>query len=235
MAMRLQENGGTPFDPSGKDPLARAGRFWRSVHGFWMARGGGFSSDWLYSSDGRRFQETQPQGLAAQGDHEEGGFLDGADDEHRFVLDGSRLTVDGELFVPVSVRPPGAVFVPLPEKRELAYLFIRPDGGLLAVTEDVHRSYETFHLFVGQWTGADPVLTQVPVRDVTRYRDGGTTVVKTDLGTLYVPTPWKPKATPTWTRASGEVVDLEQADPVPFSESGLSLTLHFPTAVPQAT
>lgn len=218
-------------DPFGRDPLLLANQFWRSSHGFWMARSG-FASAWLYSQDGRHFQETMSNGLSAQGRHEEGAFTDGNDVKHQFVLDGQRLTVDGEPFVAVSVRPPGAVFVPLPEKRVLAYLLLRKDGGILAVTEDSNCSYATFHLFVGQWMGAVPVLQQIPVTSVERYRDGGTTVVTTDRGVLRVPTPWKPKEAPTWTRTSGEVVDLHKADTegVLFSEEGSSLTLRFPAA-----
>jgi len=231
----IQENGGPLFDPSSKDPLLRASRFWRSAHGRWMARASA-SRDWLYSPDGRGFQETLPGGLAAGGGRpEEGDFTEGSGVQHRYTLDGQRLVVDGELFVPVDVRPPNAAFVPLPEKRVLAYLFVRPDGGILAVTEDANRSYDTMHLFVGRWTGASPVLGQIRVRKVQRMRDGGTTIVQTDGGTLNVPTPWKPELTATWTKADGSVVKLQAADKagVSFVESGTSLTLRFPTARPE--
>jgi hypothetical protein len=46
--------------------------------------------------------------------------------------------------------------------------------------------YDTHKFFIGN---ADN-MKQIPILDIIRYRDGGTTIIKTELGTLHVPTPF---------------------------------------------
>ena len=228
--MVIVENGGVPFNPDG-NPLDRSSKFWRSPDGRWMAKYGHFH-DWLYSPDGRRFYETDQGGMSSWGDHEEGGFSDAAGGKHRYVLDADDLSVDGVRFEPSRVRPVGAVFVPLPEKWEPRSLLQRPDGAMLYLSQDAN--YVGVHAKPGQafmhlFMGRPPTLTRVLFgpEDALLYRDGGTTVIKTALGVLCVPTPWQPELRPKWTSSSGAVTDLTKLDPAAYqiSERGSTATI----------
>jgi hypothetical protein len=117
--------------------------------------------------------------------------------------------------------------------REPEYLFRvpdgpdGPDGGLIYVSTgpvtDYRNYYDSFKLFIGDGT----VMRDVPVTDVTRYRDGGTTVVETTEGFLFVPSRYQSDAQPSWGVEDGERQDLETLDPRDFeiSESSTTVTL----------
>lgn len=55
-------------------------------------------------------------------------------------------------------------------------------------------SYEDFRLLLGSETR----MTPVAIQNVTRYRDGGTTEIKTEIGEFHFPTPFKPEEKPTF-------------------------------------
>jgi hypothetical protein len=198
----IQWLGDAPFSTEG-DPLERSGQFWSTSENKWMARDRKFGH-WLYSEDGRGFQETNSNGSSAQGDIEEGSFFDGEDTKHFYSLNGRKLVIDGKEATPVNMRPSHARFIPLPEKREIAYCAKSNDGRLFIVTEDRNRGYDTFHLFIGHF----PELERIPINNVIRYRDGGTTVIDTPEGEFYSPTPWKSKARPKWTDSEGKTLWL---------------------------
>jgi hypothetical protein len=85
--------------------------------------------------------------------------------------------------------------IPLPTIREAEYLFKLRGGLYIYVSHDKYNfSYESFKLFLGKPTQ----MKEIPVLDVQRYRDGGTTYIKTDKGILYSPTPFNKELKPTW-------------------------------------
>lgn len=77
-------------------------------------------------------------------------------------------------------------FNPLPEVRQPEYLYRRPDGVIIFADNVKHGyTYERMRLFMG----VPGKLVEVPILKLERYRDGGTTFIKTDLGILFSPTP----------------------------------------------
>lgn len=65
-------------------------------------------------------------------------------------------------------------------------------------------SYDGFRLYVGE----PGKMTQLKIKDVVRFRDGGTTTITTvDGQKLYVPTPAKPELSPKW----NDLYELEAA------------------------
>jgi hypothetical protein len=140
--------------------------------------------DVLLSEDGVTFHEATSPGFAGEAEDNEFTIknpVDGAEYEARRV--GAVLTVHGETF---DLAPGAAVsrVVPLPDVRVPEYLFDLGEGKLLYVSRAKYKSdYNDFKLFVG----AGGVLREVPVTRVERYRDGGTTIVRTPEGVLFSP------------------------------------------------
>jgi hypothetical protein len=144
--------------------------------------------DVLLSEDGVTFHEATSTGFA--GTTEDNKFtakftiknpVDGAEYEARRA--GAVLTVHGETFD----LAPGATVsrvVPLPAVRVPEYLFELEAGKLLYVSGAKYKSdHNDFKLFVG----SGGVLREVPVMHVERFRDGGTTIVRTSEGVLFSP------------------------------------------------
>ena len=78
--------------------------------------------------------------------------------------------------------------------RQPQFLYRLPDGQYLYVSADPgDPTYETFRLFVGPASDLRPV----PIQSVERRRDGGTTRIESDAGTLHQPAPRK-RLPPTW-------------------------------------
>lgn len=85
------------------------------------------------------------------------------------------------------VELPQELIVPLPEIRVKSYLF---RNGLTFIYVSYNKymtDYSDHKFFIGQ----PGDMQQVEILDLVRYRDGGTTIIKTKVGELFVPTPFK--------------------------------------------
>jgi hypothetical protein len=140
--------------------------------------------DVLLSDDGVTFREITTTGFAGTSEENKFTVKDPTNDiEYEVRRAGVVLTVHGETF---SLVPGDSVsrVVPLPAVRVPEYLFEFGAWELLYVSRAKYRSdYNDFKLFVG----AGGVLREVPVTRVERYRDGGTTIVRTSEGVLFSP------------------------------------------------
>lgn len=166
-----------------------------------------FANPLFYSPDGAKFYELKQTGFGGTSIKHSVHF----DDPHhnrsgQFELDEGTLTWNGKVFK-LTETPPEINPIPLPTVREAEYLFRLDDGTYIYVSHDKYKyGYETFKLFAGP---ADH-LEEIPINNVERYRDGGTTYVKTDKGTLFSPTPFDKKAKPTWDGEKVKELDLKK-------------------------
>jgi len=95
------------------------------------------------------------------------------------------------------------------EAREPEYLFVLPDGEYLYVSADKYDySYDSFRLFVGP----QEAMRQIPVKEVMRLRDGGTTYITTHEGTMFSPSSFRMGGQPTWNG-----IELTRVDPSQFT------------------
>lgn len=93
-------------------------------------------------------------------------------------------TVNGVIFTRTAWKKTISA-VPLPHIRVPEKLFSLPGGGFVYVSADKYNyQYETLRLFVGSGT-----LKSVPITNVERFRDGGTTIIHVKGGSLYWPSP----------------------------------------------
>jgi hypothetical protein len=103
------------------------------------------------------------------------------------VPDTSRLPWSYVLHQVVPTPAVTGKIEPLPRVRQPEYLFQVDDGSIVYVSSEKYGcSYKSFKLYVGRLV--DP-LRGIPITDVARYRDGGSTIIKTNQGELYSPTP----------------------------------------------
>lgn len=117
--------------------------------------------------------------------------------------------------------PSEVSYVPLPDIRVPAYLFRFHDGQrefVYVSAAKYNSSQESFRLYIG--TGNS--MRRVPVSSVQRFRDGGTTYVRTTEGTLFCPSPFKRTLSATWHKQP-----LEKLDPACYeiseSNSGVEI------------
>jgi hypothetical protein len=108
------------------------------------------------------------------------------------------------------------------DERRPEYLFKVSDEKYLYVSASKNNySYESFKMY----TGSPGDMHEVPIDKVTRYRDGGTTFIKTPEGTLYVPSVLRPDPSfgpePTWNSKVIAKADVNQFD-ISESKSELS-------------
>ncbi len=104
----------------------------------------------------------------------------------------------------------------LPRVRKPEYLFAEERGEfLIYVSADKYNySYERFKLFIG--TFGDVELREIPIRQVKRMRDGGTTYIHTEEGSLYSPSRLgHAGSVATWKGPDGH--KLVEYDPKKFS------------------
>jgi hypothetical protein len=83
----------------------------------------------------------------------------------------------------------------LPERRVLQESYITKNNDIILISNlEFHHNYENCRLHIGDTKkGFVEYKTEIEM-----YRDGGTTFYKTDIGTLYTPTPWDKSLKPTW-------------------------------------
>lgn len=80
--------------------------------------------------------------------------------------------------------------VPLPEVRVREYLLHNDQQNIYLSYNKYMASYDDYKMFIGP---VGSVMKEIQIDDMTRYRDGGTTIIKTKAGELYIPTPFKKK------------------------------------------
>ena len=164
------------------------------------------------STDGLNFYPLQNRGYSGNDLEHDLSFsnpFDG-DKEGKFHFNRGVITMsDGKVFREINLRKEDVRFHPFLLLRKPEYLFRTKHGQYIYVSADkLEYSYESFKLFYGV-AGA---MKQIPVTDVVRYRDGGTTYVKMADGDLYSPTPFNKKEKATWL---GQ--EVEKLDPKDFN------------------
>jgi hypothetical protein len=109
---------------------------------------------------------------------------------------------------PGEIRPS---ILSLPRTRKPEYLFAEEHGAfLIYVSADKYNySYESFRLFIGH--PGETALRKLAIRQVRRMRDGGTTYIHTEEGSLYSPSKLgHVDKTPTWKgRADHKLVERD--------------------------
>ena len=103
---------------------------------------------------------------------------------------------------------------PLPSARRPEYLFQDEHGAFVIYVSAAKYSYsyESFRLFMGTLSGE---FREIPIRRVVRMRDGGTTYIHTEEGTLYSPSKFgHAGAVATWQGPAGH--ELREYDPRKF-------------------
>lgn len=96
------------------------------------------------------------------------------------------------------------------DSRKPEYIFKQADGTIIYVdASEYNYSYESYRFFVGK-PGA---MKEMKIKDVERYRDGGTTYIKLENGqTLFSPTAFDKTKKPTWNGNTLERVDAAKFD-----------------------
>lgn len=118
---------------------------------------------------------------------------------------------------PRSIRP---TILPLPYVRKPEYLFLGENVAfwIYVSASKYHYSYESFRFFIGEPGALD--LREVPIQQVRRMRDGGTTYIHTAEGTLYSPSKWgHVDPTPTWKGPEGYKLVRRDASQFDITES----------------
>jgi hypothetical protein len=150
--------------------------------------------DVLLSDDGGRvYREAAGRGFGGTVDKHELSFIDvlgpTGQSVQKLNRDHNVVLYDGRYFTQF-IPAHHFEIVPLPDERKSEYLCEAEDGTIIYVSAAKYKySYESFRLFVGREAGQACECQPVPIRDVERFRDGGTTNVFTDAEMLHVPPP----------------------------------------------
>ncbi|MDB5185074.1 MAG: hypothetical protein JWN38_882 [Candidatus Saccharibacteria bacterium] len=148
----------------------------------------------LFSPDGITFYALASRGFGGTSIEHDLSF----DDPHQGVSgklhrNGDVIDYDDERYTQQDVIFDQSSVVPLPATRRPEYLCQAEDGTLFYVSADKYNySYESFRLFVGDGT----TMREIPVQDVERYRDGGTTYIRTPEETFFSPSPFNAQRDP---------------------------------------
>jgi hypothetical protein len=163
-----------------------------------------------YSPDGKTFYALASGGFGGTTIEHDLSF---SDPHHgvsgRLCRNGDILTYEGEnYFLQEGLAFDVSKTVPLPATRRTEYFCQTEDGTFVYVSADeFNYSYESFRLYVGNGKS----MRQIPVNDVTRYRDGGTTFIETAEETFYSPSPFNvrrdPNLVPKW--GTNKLVELD--------------------------
>ena len=153
-------------------------------------------------------------------ENQRGMFFGGMDEED--IINDQYLLVCGDKqleFEPISedlkkdleqkIQNDEIPLVSLPiEIRQSEYFFRTKNGDfIIYVDSSKFYSYESFRLFIGKLGE----MRELKVTNVERFRDGGTTYIYLEDGSvLFVPV--HQGKIPTWTDSKGEEVELERLD-----------------------
>lgn len=89
----------------------------------------------------------------------------------------------------------------LPEVRVKEYLFSKDNEYIYVSYDNYMVGYSKFFI------GPPEEMRELKILDFVRYRDGGTTIIKTERGELYVPTPFKKDNPDYIIKFNGEIFD----------------------------
>lgn len=166
----------------------------------------------LYSPDGVTFYALASRGFGGNPVRHDLSF----DDPRQGVSgtlhrDGDIIDYDGDRYTRQDVTVDQSSVVPLPATRRTEYLCQAEDGTLFYVSADkYYYSYASFKLFVGDGI----TMREVPVQNVKRYLDGGTTYIRTPEETFFSPSPFNarcdPDLVPLW--GSQKLTNLNKDD-----------------------
>jgi hypothetical protein len=115
--------------------------------------------------------------------------------EHLYIF-GQYAVFQGKLFMIMEREPSGPIdIIPAVNPIFIEYIFRLEDGRLILVDRPTYDwGYRDFRVFMGE----NGKFRQIVVNDVTRYKDGGTTIIETTEGTLFSPTPFDKSKEATW-------------------------------------
>ncbi len=180
----------------------------------------------MFSPDGVTFYELASGGFGGTTIEHDLSFAD----PHQGVsgklhYNGDVIDYDGERYTQQDVTFDQSSVVPLPATRRTEYLCQAEDGTLFYVSADKYNySYESFKLFVGDGTTMREILVQY----VERYRDGGTTYIRTPEETFFSPSPFNAQRDtsmgPQWGSQKLTKLDKESYDIVETPEGEVSIT-----------
>jgi hypothetical protein len=107
------------------------------------------------------------------------------------------------------------------DARSTEYLFKKPDGTMIYIDSAKYgSSYDSFRVFVGK----PGQMKEKKVKNVERFRDGGTTNVVTETGEKMIsPTPFSGKS-PTWNGVDIKKVDSQKYDLASLGIKGVPST-----------
>ncbi len=168
--------------------------FFRAEDGQMLAVAG-WGGEILYNPGGDKFFELLRSGFGGNSEEYDLSFEDPHHERKgKFHRAGDTIELEGVTFRK-SDGPENIEVVPLPTVRRPEYLFRLADGNFLFVSADKYRfSYTSFRM----WIGNGEEMKEIGVRYVGRYRDGGTTIIQTDSGNFFSPTPFDTEKKATW-------------------------------------
>ena len=103
-------------------------------------------------------------------------------------------------------------YVPIPDSNIIESLLSSSEYDIMFVIQrpEIYWHYNKFRVHMFNKRGL--VGEEIKVINVERYRDGGTTIIKTSKGEIYEPTPFEKNKKHTWTDNNGIEISLECVD-----------------------
>lgn len=150
-----------------------------------------WNGDVCYSPDSESFYALACLGFGGSAERH---ILSFSDPHHGTTgtLDKSGTTItynDEKYFLREGVELNSSKVIPLPAVRQTEYLCVA-NGSIIYVSGDKYAfSYGSFKLYVGD----GKTMRKIPITDVVRFRDGGTTRIYTSEGGFLFPVSGAPK------------------------------------------
>ena len=100
-------------------------------------------------------------------------------------------------------------YVPVPESIIFEDILVNAHKNIMITVErpEIHWGYDTFRVHLMNTAGT--ICESLNVKSVVRYRDGGTTIIETEKGVIFIPTSFNKDKTPTWTPTNETEIQLE--------------------------
>lgn len=172
----------------------------------------------FYSPDGKNFYEMARTGFGGSGTDHLMTFTDPRTGKSYHVeRKGDELKIGDQEFKKVDTPEEIEAFK-MPEQRVNEYMYKLPDGRYLYVSSDKNGGYESFKAYIGK----PGEMKEIEIKDIERYRDGGTTYIDTSEGKLFSPTFLEPEKQSTW---NGQPIEEVAPGDFDVSEVNGQLTL----------
>jgi hypothetical protein len=176
-----------------------------------------FALEIYYANNTHPIHEVIKKGFAGTVNKHTLTFVDHDEKEYKILKhDKQMIILDDNLYHNFSFMTLDGTdidfdFKKFPSFRAPHYLFkVDNEDIVVYVSMDKHKfDYNTCHMYVGNIGGT---FVHVPIKEFTRYRDGGTTYIKTDMGVLFAPTPFEKDK-----KASFNKKNLESLNPEDFT------------------